>query len=34
MRKIFLGILIGITVMSFIILGYLLYSFVAILEVL
>ncbi len=32
MRKVFLGILIAITTTSFIILGYLLYSFVMVLS--
>lgn len=34
MKKIFLKILIGITTISFFALGYLLYTFVAVLELL
>ncbi len=34
MNKVFLGILIGITAISFVFLGYLLYTFVTILSVL
>ena len=32
MNKLFLGLLIGVTTISFIILGYLLYSFVVVLN--
>ncbi len=32
MNKFFLGLLIGVTTISFIILGYLLYSFVVVLN--
>jgi len=32
MKKVFLGVLIGVTTISFIILGYLLYSFVMVLS--